>query len=231
MEKIRFVCATRASSADFASCALGQSLSSMQVLPMFELRLFAENTASLGEVYNIAIDEAHSQPAILVFIHDDVFLPDFFMVTQIYASLQHFDVVGVAGNKSRIPRQPGWYYREIDASGKKIADHRSNLSGGIAHGKQYPEVRFDFFGPPCQPCKLLDGVFLMARSQTLLQTDVRFDPQFDFHFYDVDFCRQAELKGLRIGTWPISLIHQSMGNFTAQSWLDCYQRYLCKYNE
>ncbi|MDP8566381.1 hypothetical protein [Methylophilus aquaticus] len=97
MEKIRFVCATGASEADFAKCALGLSMTTMKIMPMFELRLFAENTSALGLVYNQA-------PAILVFIHDDVFLPDFFMVSQIYAALRNFDVVGVAGNKSRIAR-------------------------------------------------------------------------------------------------------------------------------
>ncbi len=231
MEKIRFVCATRIKDDEFDHCALGQSLQTMQVMPMFERRVFCNNQAALGAVYNQAIEEARDDPAILVFIHDDVFLPDFFMVSHLYASLQRFDLVGVAGNTQRIARQPGWYYREMDDTGKKIPDDRRNLSGGIAHGKQYPQVRFDFFGPPCQPCKLLDGVFLMARSQTLHNSGLRFDPQFDFHFYDVDFCRQAELKGFRIGTWPISLIHQSMGNFSAQQWQQNYLRYLEKYQE
>jgi hypothetical protein len=41
---------------------------------------------------------------------------------------------------------------------------------------------------------------LAARSNTLAEKGLRFDPLFDFHFYDLDFCRQAELRKLRMGT-------------------------------
>jgi len=47
---------------------------------------------------------------------------------------------------------------------------------------------------------------------------VLFDPRFDFHFYDMDFCRTARKAGLRLGTWPICLTHQSGGNFASDAW-------------
>jgi len=40
-----------------------------------------------------------------------------------------------------------------------------------------------------------------------------FDERFGFHFYDLDLCRQAEQRGIRTGTWPISVVHESGGNF------------------
>jgi hypothetical protein len=45
----------------------------------------------------------------------------------------------------------------------------------------------------------------------------------------MDFCRQAELKGLRMGTWPLSVVHESGGAFGSQGWRDGYARYLQKY--
>ena len=57
------------------------------------------------------------------------------------------------------------------------------------------------------------GVMLVADSRRLIDTGLRFDPQFAFHFYEMDFCRQAELKGLRLGTWPISIVHESGGAY------------------
>jgi hypothetical protein len=41
---------------------------------------------------------------------------------------------------------------------------------------------------------VLDGLLLAARSETLLSNQLTFDERFDFHFYNMDFCRQAEEK-------------------------------------
>jgi hypothetical protein len=65
----------------------------------------------------------------------------------------------------------------------------------------------------------------------LRPTGLRFDPQFRFHFYDLDFCRQAELRALRMGTWSIAVVHESAGDPNNQSWEDAYQAYLAKYGE
>jgi len=58
-----------------------------------------------------------------------------------------------------------------------------------------------------------------------------FDEKFEFHFYDLDICRQAEIKGLSCGTWDLSLIHESRGNFRSEGWQIAYQRYLEKWKE
>jgi GT2 family glycosyltransferase len=80
-------------------------------------------------------------------------------------------------------------------------------------------------------CELLDGVFLAARKSALTAKGVLFDPRFDFHFYDMDFCRSARQRGLRLGTWPIGLTHQSGGAFGTEKWNDKYQAYLKKWGD
>ena len=77
----------------------------------------------------------------------------------------------------------------------------------------------------------LHGVLLVADSNRLIERNVRFDERFDFHFYDMDFCRQAEIKGLRMETRPISVIHESGGNFDCEAWRGSYQAYSAKYGE
>ena len=52
---------------------------------------------------------------------------------------------------------------------------------------------------------------------------------FDFHFYDLDICRQFESKQLKMGTWPISVIHESGGAFGTPAWQDSYKKYLEKW--
>ena len=74
-----------------------------------------------------------------------------------------------------------------------------------------------------------DGLFLAVHSDTLRAKHVEFDERFDFHFYDMDFCREAEAKGLRLGTWTVSVIHESGGNFASESWRAAYGRYLAKW--
>jgi tetratricopeptide (TPR) repeat protein len=51
---------------------------------------------------------------------------------------------------------------------------------------------------------------------------------FDFHFYDLDFCRIASQAGMRLGTWIVRLTHQSGGAFRSSQWLQKYQQYLNK---
>jgi hypothetical protein len=103
------------------------------------------------------------------------------------------------------------------------------LSGFIAHGKNWPADYISAYESPGYEVKLLDGVMLAAQSQTLLDRQVFFDERFDFHFYDLDFCRTAEARGLTMGTWGISTMHESDGAFGTPAWRQGYARYLDKW--
>jgi GT2 family glycosyltransferase len=182
------------------------------------------NSRGLPEIYNMRIT-AQDAGEILVFMHDDVWIDDYFLPERLQEGLAAYDVIGVAGNRRRVPRQPGWAF--IDE--KFTWDDRANLAGRIAHGKQ-PFGQVSRYGDPVSAeCELLDGVFLAAKRASLVEREVRFDPLFDFHFYDMDFCRTARKAGLRLGTWPICLTHQSAGAFGAGRWKDVYPRYLQKW--
>lgn len=228
MEKIRFVCASRESKETFFTrTALGRSLSLFGFMPFMELRLFGGNAAGLPTVYNIAIDETRDDPAILVFIHDDVHLCDFYWASRMAEGLAQFQVLGVAGNRRRSPRQPSWAFVDDQFTW----DSREHLSGVVGHGSGFPCSNLSVFGPPGQAVKLLDGLMLVTRSRTLHETGIRFDPRFDFHFYDLDFCRQAEAAGVTMGTWPFSVVHESGGNFRGEGWRRGYAAYLEKYGD
>jgi tetratricopeptide (TPR) repeat protein len=231
-DKIRFVSATRLSSQEFfASAPLGRSLPVYRTFPkrqVIELRLFANNAQGLSSLYNTAIEEAKSDPAILIFIHDDVYLSDYYWAEHLHEALEHFDLVGLAGNRRRVPRQASWMF--LDAQFRR--DNYDNLSGVLGHGDPFPNLRqLSVYGEPGQEVKLLDGVMLAIRSQTLIERDLRFDPRFKFDFYDLDFCRQAEIRGIRMGTWAISVVHASAGALGVESWQAAYGDYLAKYGE
>ncbi|MFZ0007793.1 MAG: glycosyltransferase [Steroidobacteraceae bacterium] len=193
-----------------------------------ELRLFKENTQGLSSVYNTAIQDSREDPAILVFTHDDVHLSDYYWAQHLLEGLREFDIVGIAGNRRRAPRQASWMY----LNDRFQRDEDQNLSGVLGHGEGFPNLKeLSIYGEPCQECKLLDGVLLAVRSQTLIEHDLWFDPRFKFDFYDLDFCRQAEERGLTMGTWALSIIHASAGQLGSPSWRAAYDDYLEKYAE
>jgi len=226
--KIRLVCATRVSLEEFSTqTALGKSLALYGYYPFIEARVFDRNALGLPKIYNQAIEEAKSSPAILVFLHDDVHLCDFHWPLHLLEGLEQFHVVGIAGNIRRVPGQPSWAFVNDELKW----DSRLNLSGSVAHGTGYPCKDLLFYGPSMQEVKLLDGLMLACKSRFLHEKGIRFDERFDFHFYDLDFCRQAEAKGMRMGTWPISVVHESSGNLKSDAWKAGYRKYLDKWQD
>ena len=76
-----------------------------------------------------------------------------------------------------------------------------------------------------------DGMLFARLDQLLGGNAQAFDERFDFHFYDLDLCRQAEQHGVRMGTIPLGIIHESGGQFGTPPWKESYHRYLAKWGE
>lgn len=227
MDHVKFVVATRSSAADFyTKTATGRSLA-LYKFPFMDVCLFAENTTGLPTLYNSVIQKTAQAPCTLIFAHDDLHLLDFYWMDHIVNGLKQFQILGLAGNTRRLPRQPGWAF--IDE--RFTWDDPQYLSGVVGHGTGFPPRQLGVFGPAGQRVKLLDGLFLAAHSTTFTNTGLAFDERFAFHFYDMDLCRQAEALNISCGTWPISLIHESGGNFTSEAWKTAYAAYLAKWGE
>lgn len=223
---VYLVSATQLSEADFwAKSALGQSLpyhlaQDARIKP----RIAFNNTRGLPEIFNEAIEQADDDD-MLVFMHDDVWIDEIDTFTeQLRDGLRQFDVIGVAGNRRRVPNQPSWKFVDTNFT----SDAAEFLSGQIAHGTQ-PYGATGYFGEVPATCELLDGVFLATLKNRLHKKKVRFDPKFDFHLYDLDFCRTARKAKLSLGTWPVRLTHQSAGNYFSRHWLGKAKLYLKKW--
>jgi len=202
---LRFVTATRLGHAEFMRRApLCVSLAVAAQRGGLQIEVQTENTTPLPLLYNRAIDAA-APGDVLVFAHDDLWIDDWLIAERLGEAFGRFDVVGVAGTRRRLPGQTRWWWNDQT----QARDH-PYLSGWVGHGPRAgPTV--NIYGPMPAEVKLLDGVLLAARAQTLRETGVRFDPAFAFDFYDLDFCRQCEAAGLRLGTWPIAVTHESIG--------------------
>lgn len=227
---IEIISATRMTEDEFWSrSALGISLRRLNKDKRLVPRIAFANRRGLPDVFNERISATEGQD-LLVFVHDDVWIDDFFLVDRVIEGLQAFDVVGIAGNLRRVPRQPAWAFVGRNAAGGFVWDERRFLSGAVAHGVT-PFGAVSFFGSAPAACELLDGVFLAARRSKLLETGALFDPAFAFHFYDLDFCRTTRAAALRLGTWPIAVTHQSGGAFGSVDWTLQYHAYLEKWRD
>jgi Glycosyltransferase like family len=226
---IEVVSATRLSENDFwAKSALGLSLKRLSFDPRLVTHIAFSNRRGLPEIFNARITEGLGQGP-LVFIHDDVWIDDYHFGDRITEGLNTYDVVGVVGNRRRLEKQPAW--AAVYSNNKLEWDDKTQLSGAVAHGPD-PFGKVGYFGRVPASCELLDGVLLAAKRSTLKTKNVLFDTQFDFHFYDMDFCRTARERGLKLGTWPISITHQSTGGgYETPQWKHKYDQYIEKWKE
>lgn len=222
---ICFISATRSSEEKFWNeSPLGTSLKPLITLPGISAQIAFENQRGLPAVYNPHIQDKKSAD-ILVFLHDDVWLFDDALIQKIRAAHEKYDIVGVAGNTRWVPTQPAWLFHSIN---NELVLDAHYLSGAVAHG--HPgEFSISDYGPTPAQCQLLDGVFISTLRQKLVQNSVMFDERFDFHFYDIDFCRTARQQDTRMGTWPIQLIHASPGGFGGDKWGHNLQKYMGKW--
>lgn len=228
MEPIRFVCASQRPSEEFAAeTMLGRMLERYKSYAPVDLSLIAGNSRGLPAVYNEVIEQEANQDQIIAFVHDDVCLLDFYWQDTLRRALTMYDVVGLVGNRRREAMQPSWSFRNVN--GNVIWDDVGNLAGAMGFGQEFP-CHIGYFGPAWQECKLLDGVFLAVRAEVLRRSGLRFDERFSFHFYDLDFCREAEARGLTMGVCSIAAIHGSPGGFN-QSWHEGYHTYLQKWGD
>lgn len=181
----------------------------------------------LSEIYN-AVIESTADDVDLVFIHDDVYINDWFFSHRVSEALDHFDLVGVAGSVNPDLAQPSWglcFDRELRSLGWQPGLVRS----GVVNHFDYGCPNLSVYGPVPMECHLLDGAFMALRTSVIKREGLRFDPQFRFHCYDLDFCRTATSKGLRLGTWPIALTHNSGGAFDAEQFKHAARQYLGKW--
>lgn len=176
-----------------------------------QLGLTFANRAPLAHTFNRALEEA-AEDSLVVFCHDDVWLGEAPLAPVLLDALAHFDLVGVAGNSRRVAGQLAWWLNPTTGAW----DH-PHLVGHLRHGGPEGAIPQPY-GPSPAAAALLDGVFLAGRVSVLRRAGLRFDPLLPFHFYDLDVCRAAERAGLRLGVWPLEVIHASGGAAFTPAW-------------
>ena len=164
-----------------------------------DLIVWTENTDSLSVQYNKA-KKYYDQYDAIIFLHDDVFITDAFLIEKLQVAFAQFDVVGLAGGADISLKSYGLWHAMCDPK---------TFSGAVSHFDSTGKEFVTSFGPFGKRCLLMDGLFLAVNPKTT--KSVNWDENVKFHHYDLLFCLEANKLKLKLGTAPIYVNHQSPG--------------------
>ena len=146
-----------------------------------------------------------------MFAHDDIWFNDHMFFDKVISS--NFDIVGAVG---------GCYWGipsgfPIDAKPLiwTTATCGKGASGFMNHDLKNGYFLPSSYGVAPQQTMTLDGSIIIF-TRKAIQSGLRWDEQFSFHFYDMDICFSAHRLGLKVGTANILLTHESVGGSVVQ---------------
>lgn len=182
--------------------------------------VISDNTTGLCKVYNHFFKEEWKD-WIVVFVHDDVEINEVCLKSKLNAAMETYDVVGVAGSQKHSLQKPVLWHNS----------DRNSWSGAVEHPikKESDIMQTNQFGIYPKQVMTLDGLLLAVNMEKALEVGLKFDEQFDFHFYDLDFSVNANQLGLKCGTWNVHTTHYSHGDYRNPIWEGNQEKYIKKW--
>ncbi len=176
--------------------------------PKTEILIYEnDGVNSLTEIYNIGLKESKND--IVVFMHDDLILETPNMtpkIVKLFEKHPQYGIIGIAGT-DKLTSGMWWQNRE-------------NMFGVVGHihdGKRHVNhYSKGVFNDVLKDVVIVDGLFFMVRKSLLKK---EFNEDFKgFHFYDISFCVENFLEGVKIGlTTKFGVTHKSIG-MTNKQW-------------
>ena len=221
-----FVVCTAKTEAQREELPLIRSLEKMALEGNWEVRVNVEfeNKAGLTVIYNMALDSIQDSDY-MIFTHDDIALNDAYFFDKIIAS--QFDLTGPVGGKAwAIPGGFDLAHRPLIWT---VATCGRGASGFMLHDLHDGGMMPSSYGIAPARTATLDGSMIIF-GRRAMDSGLRWDEQFNFHWYDMDICAQASKQGLTVGTAPILLTHGSVGGSVSQpEFLAGQKRFLDKW--
>jgi glycosyltransferase involved in cell wall biosynthesis len=176
------------------------------------------NGESLTSAYNRGLSVASNN--IVVFCHDDLTIETNQWgnkLLKIFERNLDFGIVGVAGTKFMSSSGRWW-------------DDMKKMYGKVSHthnGKTWLSSYSQDLGNNLEEVVVVDGLFFAIDKNRIQKT---FNEEFKgFHFYDVSFCFDNFLSGVKIGvTTEIRINHKSIG-MTNSKWEENRIKFSSKY--
>ena len=190
-----------------------------------ELDMVWRNTEGLPLVYNRKLAEyAGTGVEFLVFIHDDVYLDDLKLCDKLATAHYNlgYHIIGAAGAaKVKVAHPSLWH----------LMSEPKERRGYVHHFSKTGQVFCTSFGPTPSQAVVIDGLFIAVHLPSVVASGWRFNENYDFHHYDLASCLDAVAKGLKVGVYPIHMIHESPGldSFSNPRWCASNERFLAEY--
>jgi hypothetical protein len=166
------------------------------------INIIYENKQGLPKIYNSFLNDQNRNKKI-IFIHDDVLVEDIFLLEKLEIGFEKYNIIGLAGTKK--------CNLNSNISAWHMMCERQDMIGEVGHSKD--KVSWTtVFGSTDSRALLLDGLFIAVDVNSLLDTNTRFDENFDFHHYDITFCINANKNKLKLGVCPIKVTHFGLGD-------------------
>jgi glycosyltransferase involved in cell wall biosynthesis len=172
-----------------------------------EIIEIVNNGESLTSCYNRGLKQAKHN--IIVYCHDDLVIETKSWgekLLKLFKRNPEFGIIGVAGTKY-LSQSGRWW------------ENPKKMYGKVAHtheGKTWLSSYSSDLGKEIEETVVVDGVFF-AVDKTKLKK--QFDEEVEgFHFYDITFCFENYVEGVKIGvTTVIRINHKSIG-MTNEQW-------------
>jgi hypothetical protein len=176
--------------------------------PKTEILIYEnDGVNSLTEIYNMGLNDSKND--IVVFMHDDLILETPNMtpkIVKLFEKHSDYGIIGVAGTDKLLS---GMWWQS-----------RENMFGVVGHiheGKRHVNhYSKGVFNDVLKDVVVVDGLWFAIRKS---QIKKEFNEQFSgFHFYDISFCIENYLEGVKIGlTTRFGVTHKSVG-MTNKQW-------------
>ena len=156
---------------------------------------------SLTQIYNMGLKESEND--IVVFMHDDLILETPNMTPKIIKMFEkhtEYGIIGIAGT-DKLSSGMWWQNR----------DNMYGVVGHIHQGKRHVnKYSKGVFNDVLKDVVVVDGLFFIVHKGRIKN---EFNEEFDgFHFYDISFCVENHLKGVKVGlTTKFEVTHKSIG--------------------
>ena len=166
-----------------------------------------DGVESLTQIYNAGLKDSIYD--IVVFMHDDLILETKNMtpkIVKLFEKHPEYGIIGLAGTDNLLSGM--WWQSREDMYG--VVGH---IHEGKRHVNHYSKSTFN---EKLKDVVIVDGLFIMVHKNRIKK---QFVEQFNgFHFYDLSFCVENYLEGVKIGvTTKISVTHKSIG-MTNKQW-------------
>lgn len=231
MKRIRIISCTQATTQqDCEKLMISQSVRSVlsKSNDTYDFVLLAGNKQGLPEMYNqVLLSDTTSDW--LVFVHDDVYIDDACLLEKLDTARHNhgFDIVGAAGCINPCIKEYNLWH---------VMSDRPNQRGTVAHptGASFgveKQITYSCFGPSPARATIIDGLFIAVHAPSVRAVGWKFNENYTFHHYDMSSCIDANRLKLKIGVYPINMIHSSPGLFSLEDpiWKKSNQQFLKEY--